>query len=162
MTVKENQRYRSDPQAIVGGLIQAGKICEIGDLIGLVGGYCVSGRNFDTSGAGGATIAADFKAVFLGVLISGATSGRETKDTQCLVGWTGVYEYDIAPANLTVDQAPGALLGAVATATTMAAQELTIVGARAGAIAQLARQVRAGKSLVSVAIFSSIMGNKLA
>jgi hypothetical protein len=159
---KENQRYRCGPQSVVSGKIQAGVVVEVGDLVALVDDYVVSGRAFDTSGSGSGTIDEDFKSVFLGVLIEGATGGHETVDTNCLVATDGDYEYDIDPTDADADYPPGTLLGPVAGASTMDTQQLQIVDGRDDAIAQISRTLLQGSSTVQCRIFSSIMGNTLA
>ena len=148
------QRYRRGEQKIYKGMIDAGVKVEIGDLVALVSNYVVNAVN------SGTTTVAGFKAVFLGVLIEGATAGTETVDTPCLVGVTGVYEFDLASA-LGAALYPGKTIGPVAVSSVIQDQVVAGVADRDTAIGLLATQAAAGDLTLLVDIVSAIAGMPL-
>lgn len=154
--MSQNQRFREGQQNVAKGLIQAGVKAQIGDLVMLLGGYVVPASLL----AAGSSYP-EFKTVFFGVLIEGATAGTETHNTQCLVGTSGVYEYPV-PTALSQGYAPGSPFEPVEESTIIADQKLQYVAARTNAIALLAKQAYAGDLTVFVQIFSSVMGPPLA
>lgn len=92
------QRYRHGPQKVVTGVIQAGKVAEIGDL--MLRDWTGNGEYVMSAGSQTATSATDededhLHDEFLGVLIEGATTGDETTDTPCVIGYGAVYEFDL-------------------------------------------------------------------
>lgn len=144
------QRYRSGPQRVVTGLIDAGDTASIGDLVGLAAGYVFSAAEYSDSQT------AAFHDLFLGVLIEGATNGDETSDTQCVVAISGDFEFDCAalPANkITVGQAFGPADGG----STLDPQTVAPTLATTEAIGKLARQALAGDTTVVVSIRSVVM-----
>lgn len=161
--MSNNQRFRSGPEQVVSGRIQAGVKAEIGDMVALVSDYVVPANTFDSSLGVPAALAA-FKAAFLGVLIEGATSGGETTDTACLVATDGDFEYPVDPATVTADMPPGTYLtvGNDPTPDLLINQELQVVADATNAVCQASRQLPEASNIVTVRIFSSIMGNPLA
>ncbi len=148
------QRYRRGEQKIYKGMIDAGVKVEIGDLVGLVSNYVVNPE------ASGLTTIAAFKAVFLGVLIEGATAGTETTDTPCLVGVTGVYEFPVAAA-LGAALYPGKAIAPVAVTSVVQDQLVAAAADRDTAIGLLASQAAAGDLTLLVDIVSAIAGMPL-
>lgn len=149
------QRYRRGEQKIYKGMIDAGVKAEIGDLVALVGNYVVPAAVSTLITVG------TFKAGFLGVLIEGATSGTETADTPCLVGVTGIYEFDLAAA-LGAGLLPGKTIGPVVVADIVQDQVVAGVADRTTAIGLLASQAVAGDTTLLVDIFSTLGGQTLA
>lgn len=149
------QRFRRGDQKVYKGQIAAGVKVEIGDLVALVSNNVVNAVN------SGTTTAAGFKAVFLGVLIEGATAGTETAVTPCLVGITGIYEFDLASA-LGAALYPGKPIGAVAVSSVVQDQVVAGVADRTTAIGLLASQAAAGDTTLLVDIVSELGGVPLA
>lgn len=150
------QRYRWGPQRRVRGRIAAGKKVEIGDLVGvdLSTDFVVPAS--DTVNANIAT----FRGIFAGVLIEGATAGTETTETPCMIGVDGVYEFPLNVA-LAAESAPGTPL-ILTTGSTNLLNQVVTVGARASAIALLAREGKAGDLTALIELYSAIFGAPLA
>lgn len=129
--------------------MKAGVLAEVGDLVyldaaGLVGTY--------TSLAGTPTT---FRALFLGVLVQGATRGTETVDTPCLVYTFGEFAFplSVSPAVAAVP------LGKYVAA---AADQLVTCGAGGAAvvdsIGRLARAIAVGDTECLVRVESVVYG----
>jgi len=149
------QRYRRNDQKVVKGKIQAGVKVEIGDLVALVSGYVVNAVN------SGVTTVTNFKAIFYGVLIEGATAGTETADTDCIVGVSGTYEFDLAAA-LGAALPVGKTIGAVAVSSVIQDQLVASVADRTTAIALLAQNALVGDTTLFIDIFPALAGYNLA
>lgn len=149
------QRYVRGPQKVAKGKIQAGVVAEIGDLVALLNNYIVPAKYF---GVAGTTKAAEsaFRGDFLGVLISGATTGKETSDTDCLVGYDAVYRFPIASLASAVE--PGQKVSAYDQGTVLANQQVATTSAVNASIGQVADHANAGETQVHVQIVSVIMG----
>lgn len=143
------QRYRSGSQDVVTGIIEAGSLAEIGDLVALVSGYVVPASEFTDSQT------TNFHDVFLGVLIEGATIGTETYNTNCVVAVTGEYEFDCAA--LAQAYAPGQAFGAADGGATLADQTVAPTLATTEAVGKLSRQARVGDTTVTLRIRSVVM-----
>ncbi len=146
--MSSKQRYRSGPQSVVTGKIQASVTAEIGDLVGLSGNYVVPASTYSDSQTGA------FEAVFLGVLIEGATNGDETTDTDCVVATSGDYEFDIAPLAATTPV--GTPVAPADAGSTLADQEVAPTTA-AEAIGKTSRHALQGETTVTVSIRSVVM-----
>lgn len=170
--MSEVQRYRRGPQSLVQGMIQAGVQAQIGDMMMLIGTYMVPANlllvNSSGSGSGegfsGGSGFTDFKSVFCGVLIEGATGGAETTDSKCLVdvGHDSEYEFDL-PAALSQTYAPGQPLEPVVNSGSgsLYTQQLQVVTGRTYAVALLAKQAFSGDLTVRAHFFSTVMGESL-
>lgn len=138
------QRYRSGPISEVKGLVKAGVLAEVGDLVALNAGLVETYTSF----AGTPTT---FRAKFLGVLVQGATRGTETANSPCLVYTFGEFELPLSVAAV----AAVALGGNVAAA---ADQSVTTGAAIADTIGRLAKAVAVGDTSCLVRIESVIYG----
>lgn len=144
------QRKRSGPSAPVKSKIQAGNIVQVGDLVGQSGGYVKAAEDYSDAQT------SSFHDVFLGVLVSGATTGDETDDTECLVETTGDFEFDCVP--LPGDKEVGTLVGASDGGSTLANQSVAVTTA-AEAIGRLAKPGVSGDTTCLVRIKSVIMAD---
>lgn len=168
--MSQNQRYRSGPQKVASGTIKAGTKAENGDLCALESDDYVYPASHTTvtssgSGPGNTDALTEFKALFIGVLIEGATGGNESVDTPCLVGYGAVYEYPLDQA-ADADYPPGTPLSAVVNTTpspdVLYNQQLQIQSSRTKCFAVAARRIREGDLTVEAVMVSSIMENALA
>lgn len=168
--MNQSQRYRSGPQQIARGKIKAGVKAEIGDLCELETDEYVYPAVHVTvtssgSGPGGGDALTEFKTKFIGSLIEGATSGLETVDTDCLVGYSAVWEYPLAvPAD--ANYPPGTPLKAVVNTTpathVLFNQQLAIDSTRTKCFAVAAQEILQGDTTVQARLVSSTMENALA
>lgn len=166
----ESQRYREGPQSVARGKIKAGVKAGVGDLMFKSSDeylYPASTIAVDGSGSGsgggftGGNALTDFKGAFIGTLIEGATTGLETVDSDCLVGYGAVYEYDLNAAS-DANYAPGHPIEAYATGGKLANQTVQLVSARTNAFATLAKELRTGDLTAFIQTQSSVMQNPLA
>jgi hypothetical protein len=136
------QRYRTGRISEVRGVVFAGVLAEIGDLVAL-------DSNKVTTFTGLATTSALFADKFLGVLVQGATVGTETTDTACLVYTEGEFEFPLsATAAAIVD------VGGLVKAT--ADQVVATGSVIADAIGRLCKPVAVGDTTCVVKIQSVV------
>lgn len=153
--MSEVQRFRRGPQKVYKGTVQAGTKVEVGDLVALVGAYVINAE------ASALVTAATFKAGFLGVLIEGATSGNETADRPCLVGTSGVYEYDF-PAALGAGLTAGKPIAVNISGGVAQDQVVAAAADRTTAVALLAADAKQGDLTGLIDIYPALAGNALA
>ena|SRR5437764_1260504 len=132
------QRYRRGPQKVAKGRIDAGVKIQVGDLVGvdLATDYVVPASAYINADI------AVFRAIFAGVLIEGATSGSETRDTECLIGYDAVYEFDLnTPAAAHYGAGTPLILS---TGSTNLDNQILEIGAAATAVAKAAEDIAQG------------------
>lgn len=149
------QRYRTGQQMYLDGLIDAGVKAQIGDLMMTNGDYLQPLS--EVAAASVATVDASFA----GCLVEGATSGNETEDSKCLVGYNAEYEYDL-DTEAADDYPSGTPVKPVVSGSVVSATSVAIAADRTDAIGTLARYCRTGDTKVIVRLISAAMQNKLA